>query len=82
MSTTNQILKKESLLKEIGNFFGDFSVKNGTYRIDNGETIFSYDSVDAALVDWLETLKQHDKALDEPIWSDAISYICANCCAG
>lgn len=62
---------KEALLKEIGSWYGSFSIKDKRYIINNDLEEFVYDSVDEGLKDWLDTLKV-DIDTD---WSKEIEFI-------
>lgn len=47
----------------------------GKFFLNNGEEIFLYDSLDDALLDWMETLTENDNQ----DWATAIEYIKTNC---
>lgn len=53
---------KVELARSIGDFFGSYYETNGKFCIDSGSDVFTYDSIDALLVDWVETLVEshHD----------------------
>lgn len=48
---------------------------DGKFFLNIGEEIFVYDSLDDALLDWLETLEESN----DFDWSSAIDYIKLNC---
>ena len=72
-------MNKEILIKEIGNWFGDYTFEDGKYKIDNGEEVFEYSSADECLFDWLPTLVESDEDTGENMWADAIEFINNNC---
>ncbi len=60
-------MDKRELCKEIGNFFGDYFEENGQLCIDNFESIFRYDTEDALLTDWVDTLvESHRDTMGNP----------------
>ena len=67
--------KKLALLKEIGNWYGDYEFKNGVHIIDNGIDIFKYTNVDEGLRDWLITLLEDGTHM----WDPDIEFIINNC---
>lgn len=68
---------KYQLAKEIGNFFGSFYEQNGKFCINNYSEIYRYDSVDALLTDWVDTLvaHQHDNKDLSGYWEAEIEFI-------
>lgn len=71
-------MDKKQLCKDIGTFFGEFFEQDGQLCIDNGEEVFRYDSEDALLAGWVDTLvwHQHDTFGDASgNWEDAIAFI-------
>ncbi len=72
-------MNKEILIKEIGNWFGDYIFEDGKYKINNGEEVFEYSSADECLFDWLPTLVESDEDTGENMWADAIEFINNNC---
>lgn len=74
---------KKSMAIKIGSYFGDFSESVDKYSIDNGEKIFSYNTVDELLADWLETVlaNHHDayyieeNRLEGDSWEKEIVFI-------
>lgn len=67
--------QKLELLKEIGNWYGDYEFKNSIHIIDNGEDIFKYTNVDEGLRDWLITLLEDGTHM----WDPDIEFIINNC---
>lgn len=61
-------MNKATLCKQIGDFFGTYFEENGQYCIDNGAKVFRYDTHDALLADWVDTLVEnhHDTAGNSP----------------
>lgn len=76
-------MRKQTIAKEIGNYFGSFFEADGKYCIDNYEQVFRYDSLNALLTDWVDTLVEnhHDNANNPPFsnindsWEDEIVFI-------
>lgn len=73
----NETLENQKLvlLKEIGNWYGDYEFKNGVHIIDNGIDIFKYTNVDEGLRDWLITLLEDGTHM----WDPDIEFIINNC---
>ena len=71
------MIDKYELAKEIGNFFGTYFEQNGKFCINNYDDIFRYDSVDALLTDWVNSLVEHQN--DNPdlsgYWESEIEFI-------
>lgn len=67
--------QKLELLKEIGNWYGDYEFKDGVHIIDNGEDIFKYTNIDEGLRDWLITLLEDGTHM----WDPNIEFIINNC---
>ena len=51
MITVRGGLTAENLLREVGNWYGDFWIENGKYMISNGEKVFCYDTPEQGLID-------------------------------
>ena len=64
-------IDENTLLKEIGYWYGNYSEEDGLYIIDNGIEKFTYTNVRDGLKDWLSTLKQ-DVDTD---WKNEIEFI-------
>ena len=64
-------IDENTLLKEIGYWYGDYSEEDGLYVIDNGIKKFTYTNIRDGLKDWLSTLKQ-DQDTD---WKNEIEFI-------
>lgn len=62
-NVVNPKLNKETIAKDIGCFYGTYFEENNQFCIDNYEKVFRYDSVDALLKDWLDTIiiSHHDE---------------------
>lgn len=75
MKKTNE-LTAESLLREVGNWYGDFWMKDGKYYIDNREKVFCYDTPEQGLIDWLDTMYDSNEDEDVVTWSeDEIAFV-------
>jgi hypothetical protein len=73
-------MDKEKLLQEIGNWYGTFRKENGKYVLNNYREEFVYESLDAALIDWLPTLEGSNE--DDPtMWTEEIRFIKDICVA-
>lgn len=60
-------MDKREVCKEIGSFFGEYFEENGQLCIDNFERVFRYDTEDALLADWVDTLvESHRDTADNP----------------
>lgn len=76
----------KALCADIGNFFGKYFEENGYYGIDNGEKVFLYESPDALLVDWVDTLVENhhdmhhfdDEGREWDSWEKEIQHIYCN----
>lgn len=71
------MIDKQELAQEIGNFFGTYFLQDGQFCIDNYDTVYRYDSVDALLTDWVNSLVEHQN--DNPdlsgYWEAEIDFI-------
>lgn len=67
--------QKLELLKEIGNWYGNYEFKDGVHIIDNGEDIFKYTNIDEGLRDWVITLLEDGTHM----WDPDIEFIINNC---
>lgn len=64
------------LCEDIGNTFGDFYVDvSGILTINTYNDIYTYDSVEDLLIDWLPKLIEDDEAQNDNYWAEAIDYI-------
>lgn len=68
---------KHVLAKEIGNFFGTYFEENGQFCIDNYDSVFRYDTVDALLIDWVNSLieNQYDNEDLAGYWDKEVEFI-------
>lgn len=62
-------LDAESLLKEVGDWYGDFWTNNGKYYIDNSQKVFCYTTPEDGLRDWLDTMIQSNEDEEVETWS-------------
>lgn len=69
MKKTNE-LTAESLLREVGNWYGGFRIENGKYILNNHEQDFCYDTPEQGLIDWLDTMYDSNEDEDVQTWSD------------
>lgn len=53
--------EKIKLCQQIGNFFGRYFEENGQLCIDNEEKVFTYNSADELLIDWVDTLVENHR---------------------
>lgn len=67
--------KKLQLAVDIGNWYGEYL---GGFRINNGERVYEYKTVDALLIDWLDTLVEESLA-DGRNWNDEMEFIVNHC---
>lgn len=70
MITVRGGLTAENLLREVGNWYGDFWIENGKYMINNRERIFCYDTPEEGLIDWLETMIESNEDEDVLTWGE------------
>lgn len=77
------IPEKLQMARKIGEYFGDYTEDNGKFSIDNGEKVFSYNTVEELLADWLDTVlaNHHDayyieeNRLEGDSWEKEIVFI-------
>ena len=70
MITVRGGLTAENLLREVGNWYGDFWMENGKYMINNREQIFCYDTPEEGLIDWLDTMIESNEDEDVVTWGE------------
>ena len=66
---------KREVCEEIGFWYGEFFTEDIYLCINNGQHVFKYETEDALLIDWLDTLIEEDKATGRPTWADVIEFI-------
>lgn len=61
--------------KEVGEWFGHYTeLSDGSILIDNGQDVFSYDTPEAMLIDWEETLLESYRT-DGTDWDEILEFI-------
>lgn len=69
-------MNKLDICAEIGNTFGDFYVDvSGILTIDGYTEIYTYNSEDELLKDWLPKLIEEDETQQDDYWAEIIEYI-------
>ena len=64
------------LCEEIGDFFGEFyHDSNGRLVIDNGDQVYTYNTAEELLKDWVDTLRESDATQQDDYWADVVEYI-------
>ena len=70
------MLNKLDVCAEIGNTFGDFYIDvSGILTIDTYTEIYTYNSEDELLKDWLPRLQSEDAESGDDQWAEIIEYI-------
>ena len=75
MFNTNAFTNRD-LCEEIGEYYGEFyEDMSGYLNIDNGDQVFTYQTEEELLKDWLPTLQETEDDLQDGYWADVIEYI-------
>ena len=68
-------MNKFEVCEEIGNWYGKYLTEDIYLCIDNGQNVFKYETADALLIDWVDTLIAENKATGKDFWGDVIEFI-------